>query len=243
MTTPQGSLPAESRHDVLRQLAFRPSRPHLLIGLLFLILGLLGTVAVQQQGTGDVLATARTEDLVRILDDLGEQQTRLSQESQRLAEVRQGLEAGSTVEAAAEAQRRLAALEVLSGTTPVTGPGVRVTLSDAPGSTSAVDASTVLDAVQELRDAGAQAIQVGPVRVGVATWFADSASGVVADGTSVGTPVTIDAVGDPQTLSAALSIPGGLADTVRTRGADFELTSDPAVSISVTVPTTDNQEG
>ena len=79
------------------------------------------------------------------------------------AEVRQGLEAGSTVEAAAEAQRRLAALEVLSGTTPVTGPGVRVTLSDAPGSTSAVDASTVLDAVQELRDAGAQAIQVGPV--------------------------------------------------------------------------------
>ena len=237
------SLPDPSRPDVLQQLAFRPNRPHLLIGLLFLVLGLLVTVAVQQQGRGDVLASARTEDLIRILDDLGERQARLSEESQRLAAVRQGLQSGSTEEAAAEAQRRLAALQVLSGTTPVAGPGIRVTLTDAPGSASAVDAATVLDAVQELRDAGAQAIQVGPVRVAVSTWFGDSSAGVVADGTAVGTPVTITAIGDPPTMSAALSIPGGLADTVRTRGADFELTSDPAVSISVTVPTTDNQEG
>jgi uncharacterized protein YlxW (UPF0749 family) len=226
----------EQRDDarsLLGQLAFRPSRPHLLIGLLFLLLGLLVTVAIVRPGTEEAWRTARTEDLVQILDDLGARQERLEAESARLTGLQRDLEAGSTADAIAEAQRQLAALRVLTGTTPVSGPGLSITISDPDG---AVDAAVLLDAVQELRDAGAEAIQIGRTRVVVDTWFADTPDGVVASGEPVDSPIRILAIGDPDTMGAALSIPGGLAESVRTRGADFAASTVPELSISVTVP-------
>jgi uncharacterized protein YlxW (UPF0749 family) len=229
--TPEAPTPARS---LLSRLAFQPSRPHLLIGLLFLLLGLLVTVAVVRPGEEPAWQAARAEDLVQILDDLDARQDRLEAEAARLAGVQAELEAGSTADAVAEARRRLAALQVLTGTTPVTGPGVFITLTDPE---NAIDGPVLIDAVQELRDAGAEAIQVGPARVVVDTWFADAPDGgVVVDGEPLESPIRIAAIGDPDTMLAALSIPGGLADSVRTRGAEFAASAVPDLTISVTVP-------
>ncbi len=223
----------ESPRALLGQLAFRPSRPHLLIGMLFLVLGLLVTIAVLRPGEDEPWRTARTEDLVQILDDLGARQDRLEAESVRLSALERDLEAGSQAEAIAEAQRQLAALQVLSGTTPVSGPGVVITINDPDG---VVEAPTILDAVQELRDAGAEAIQVGPSRVVVDTWFVNDEPGISVSGTRVTPPYRIFAIGDPDTMLAALSIPGGVADSVRTRGAQFAASDAQDLTISVTVP-------
>lgn len=238
VSTPQDHLESErpvgdDARTLLGQLAFRPSRPHLLIGLLFLVLGLLVTVAIIRPGTEEPWRTARTEDLVQILDDLSARQERLEAESARLTALQRDLEAGSTVDAVAEAERQLEALQVLTGTTPVSGPGLAITITDPE---RAVDAAVLLDAVQELRDAGAEAIQVGTTRVVVDTWFADGVDGVVASGEPVASPIRILAIGDPETMGAALSIPGGLAESVRTRGADFAASEVQDLSISVTVP-------
>ena len=223
----------ESARSIMRRLSFQPNRPHLLIGLLFLVLGLLVTVAIVRPGEEDTWRNARTEDLVQVLDDLGARQDRLEAESARLAALQADLESGSTVEAVAEAKRRLAALQVLAGTTPVSGPGVRITITDPE---AALDAPVLLDAVQELRDAGAEAISVGATRVVVDTWFAGAGDQMVVNGQPVGAPIRIDAIGDPETMIAALSIPGGLADSVRTRGADFVASPSQDLTISVTVP-------
>lgn len=225
----------ESAWSVLRQLAFTPGRPHLVIGLLFLVLGLLVTVALFRPGADEPWRNARTEDLVQILDDLGARQERLDAESARLTGLQADLERGSTVEALAESQRQLEALEVLTGTTPVAGPGLRITITDAGGQ---VDSTVLLDAVQELRDAGAEAIQVGESRVVVDTWFGDGPDGIVVSGAVLPAPITIIAIGDPEGLAAAMRIPGGLADSVRTRGADFEASTAQSLAISVTVPST-----
>lgn len=221
--------------SLLSQLAFQPSRPHLFIGVLFLVLGLLVTLAIVRPGDDEPWRNARTEDLVQILDDLGARQDRLEAESARLTALQRDLEAGSTVDAVAEAQRQLEALQVLTGTTPVVGPGLTIVITDPDG---VVDAPVLLDAVQELRDAGAEAIQVGSTRVVVDTWFADADGSVVVNGEPVSEPVRIVAIGDPETMAAAVSIPGGLADSVRTRGADFAASTSQALSISVTVPET-----
>ncbi len=221
--------------SLLSQLAFQPSRPHLFIGVLFLVLGLLVTLAIVRPGDDEPWRNARTEDLVQILDDLGARQDRLEAESTRLTALQRDLEAGSTVDAVAEAQRQLEALQVLTGTTPVVGPGLTIVITDPDG---VVDAPVLLDAVQELRDAGAEAIQVGSTRVVVDTWFADADGSVVVNGEPVSEPVRIVAIGDPETMAAAVSIPGGLADSVRTRGADFAASTSQALSISVTVPET-----
>lgn len=228
-----GREPGESPRSLLRQLAYQPSRPHLLIGLLFCLLGLLVAVAIVRGDEEEPWRNARTEDLVQILDDLTARQERLTAESARLAALQQDLEAGSTADAVAEAQRRLAALQVLAGTTAVSGPGVTIRLTDPQG---ALDAPVLVDAVQELRDVGAEAIQVGPARVVASTWFADGDEGVVVDGSPIASPISITAIGDPETMLAAVSIPGGLADSVRTRGADFAASAAQDLTISVTVP-------
>lgn len=230
-----GGAPAtESGRALIRRLAYQPSRPHLMIGALFLLLGLLITVVVVAPSDDeDEWRTARTEDLVQVLDDLSARQARLEEESARLAALQRDLESGSTAEALAEARRQLEALRVMAGTTPVSGPGVAVVIDDPDGR---VDAPVLVNAVQELRDAGAEAIQVGETRVAVDTWFADSDDGVTVGGVPLGRSFEILAIGEPETISAALGIPGGLAESVRTRGADFRTTSDPNLTISVTVP-------
>jgi uncharacterized protein YlxW (UPF0749 family) len=233
-TSPPSTTSSTPR-TLLGQLAFQPSRPHLFIGLLFLVLGLLVTLAIVRPGEDEPWRNARTEDLVQILDDLGARQDRLEAETARLTALQRDLEAGSTVDAVAEAQRQLDALQVLTGTTPVVGPGLSIVITDPEG---VVDAPLLLDAVQELRDAGAEAIQVGSTRVVVDTWFADSDGAVVVNGEPLTGPVRIVAIGDPETMAAAVSIPGGLADSVRTRGADFAASTSQALSISVTVPET-----
>lgn len=205
-----------------------------MIGALFLLLGLLITVVViRPEGEDDQWRTARTEDLVQILDDLGSRQERLEDEAARLVALQRDLETGSTAEALADAQRRLAALQVLSATTAVSGPGLTITLADVAGR---VDSTVLVDAVQELRDAGAEAIQIGDTRVGVSTWFSDGDDGATVNGEPVGDVITIMAIGEPETMSAAMSIPGGLAETVRTRGAQFTATPTTNMTISVTVP-------
>jgi uncharacterized protein YlxW (UPF0749 family) len=190
---------------------------------------------VMKPGADAPWQTARTEDLVQILDGLGARQDRLVAESARLTILEGDLQRGSTTEALAEARRAVAGMQVLAGTTPVTGPGLSITLTDPQG---AIDAPVLIDAVQELRDAGAEAISIGPVRVVADTWFADSADGPVVQGVPLTQPLTIAAIGDPDTMAAALSIPGGLADSVRTRGADFAATAAQSMTISVTVPNT-----
>ncbi len=229
---------AETGRGLLRRLAYQPSRPHLMIGALFLLLGLLITVVVMSPSDDESQwRNARTEDLVQVLDDLSARQVRLEEESSRLAELQRDLESGSTAEALAEARRQLDALRVMSGTTPVSGAGVQISIDDPEGR---IDAGILVNAVQELRDAGAEAIQVGQTRVTVDTWFADSADGVTVGGTPLGRSFAIVAIGEPETMGAAMSIPGGLAESVRTRGAEFGTTSDPNLTISVTVPVTAN---
>ena len=82
----------------------------------------------------------------------------------------------------------------------------------------------LLDIVQELRNAGAEVIQVGGVRVVASTFFDDEGTTVYADNAPVERPLTILAIGDSATLSAAMSIPGGVVDSVSQRATPSNTT-------------------
>ncbi|HEY0638081.1 MAG TPA: DUF881 domain-containing protein, partial [Pseudonocardiaceae bacterium] len=101
------------------------------------------------------------------------------------------------------------------------GPGLSVEITDPAGG---VAPSDLLDAVQELRAAGAEAMQVGPVRVGVESAFTGGPGAVELDGRPLTLPVTLLAIGDPPTLAAALNIPGGVVDTVERAGGEVRIT-------------------
>lgn len=197
----------------------RSTKRQLLVGAICVILGFVAVGTVRINDSVGALTNARESDLVQILDDLTQRRTRLEDETRALTTARDQLLAGSAEQVIAQTRDRVRVLSVLAGTVPVFGPGIRVRLSDPQG---ILDASAILDAVQELRDAGAEAIDINGRRVVVSTWFADGRSrGVIVSGAVVRSPYVITAIGDGDTMAAALNIPGGVADAVNAAGADF----------------------
>ena len=187
--------------------------------LLALAAAVVGFLLVGQlQGARPDAPTLEAEsegDLARILADLNAEadalQNEIAELKVQLGELRRfSRDETAAAEAAAE---QLRSLQVLAGTTPVTGSGIVVTVSD-PNALLTYD--TMIDIVQELRDAGAEAVAVNGIRIGVATAFAEREGKVVVDGQVVSPPYRIMAIGQPATLEGGLKIPGGAVDAVST---------------------------
>jgi uncharacterized protein YlxW (UPF0749 family) len=166
-------------------------------------------VAQISQRDDQRLTGLRQSELVQILDNIGDRRDRLADEQSDLEAEQRELASGANGSQAAieAAQERLDALGILAGTVAAEGTGVEVFISDPKGT---VRAARILDLVQELRDAGAEAIQIGDVRVVAQTAFTDTDGGVAVDGVALEPPYTVLAIGDSETMSRALQIPGGV---------------------------------
>jgi uncharacterized protein YlxW (UPF0749 family) len=208
------------------------NRAAALIGVLLGLLGFALAVQVRSNTATNGLSGARQEDLVRILDDLTSREERLRTQISSLEAARARLTTTGDKNTAAlnEAKTRSQALGVLAGTLPAQGPGITLSMSDPHAKLRAED---ILDAVEELRAAGAEAIQVGQVRIGLNSSFIDDGSTIKADGQPLATPYQILAIGDAATLATALNIPGGVVDTVRQAGGQATITQQDRVVIRV----------
>ena len=225
---------AEARFRLLRAIKPQRNRTQVTLTILFVVLGYALTSALTGSNSDTLLANARQSDLVSVLDDLAQRQARLQTEYDRLETARSNLLGGSKFQALNEAKRRSRALSILAGTEPVSGSGITVSISGN------LTAATLLDAIQELRDAGATAIQISDqdlsVRVVANTWFADSHNGITVSDTALHVPIVISVIGDGQVLTPALKIPGGLQDTVGSGGGTVSVTASPDIEISAVVP-------
>jgi uncharacterized protein YlxW (UPF0749 family) len=201
------------------------------------LLGVLGfVVAIQLTDSTDVLERASRSDLVQILAGLDTRSDQLTAEVTRLEQARADLVAGAgdSEAALAEAQSRLDTFGILAGTVPAEGPGVTMRIADPQGVVTAV---SLLSAIQELRDAGAEALQVDgtndrSVRVVASTAFADEPTGGVSvGGVALSQPYLVRAIGDPDTRSAALAIAGGAVPSLTSAGATVTVTSPSLVVV------------
>jgi uncharacterized protein YlxW (UPF0749 family) len=223
---PSQPTTAEARARLRRALSLRRGPGQAVAAVLLGILGFL--LAIQLTDATDVLARASRADLVAILSGLDTRADQLEAELARLEQARSDLLAGAgdSEAALADAQARLDTFGILAGTVAAEGPGVSVRIVDPKGSVGAV---ALLGAVQELRDAGAEALQIrgGPdrvVRVVASTPFADVPSGGVSVGdVALSPPYTVQAIGDPDTLQTALRIPGGAVASIGSAGATVDV--------------------
>ena len=122
---------------------------------------------------------------------------------------------------------------MLAGTAPATGPGVTIVIDDPNGT---VPPEVLLAAMQELRNAGSEAMQVNGVRIGVDSYFSGVGGAVVTDGVALTAPYSLVAIGDPPTLTAAMQIPGGVSDTVRRAGGTLTIQSADSVTVDALRP-------
>ncbi len=226
--TTRGTAYVPGRHEVTmaaersgwRTLA-RAVRPRMttsqiLVGLLCAVLG-FALVVQLTQAPRDKLAGVRQSDLVRLLDETTQQADDLEGRVRGLEATRDRLRSGSDQQRAALelAETQAETQGILSGRLRAHGPGVRIEITDA----AKVKAFALFNTLEELRNAGAEAIEVNDVRLVTTSSFVDSANGIVVDGRTIHPPYAWTAIGDPPTMETALEIPGGAMASVRADGA------------------------
>jgi uncharacterized protein YlxW (UPF0749 family) len=210
---------------------------NLIIALLIGLLGFALIAQVHSNSNESTLANDRPDDLVRILSDLDARRDRLSTEISSLQGTVRQLNSGAQSRQAAldAAAKRANELGILGGTLPATGPGLVIDLIPAPK--QQISADRVLDTVEELRGAGAEAMQINgtgsaAVRIVASTYFTDATGGVDVDGQIIGGTLTVTVIGDPQTMQAALSIAGGVVDSVRNDGGTVQVNTPGTVQVT-----------
>ena len=207
----------------------RPARGQLIAAVL---LALLGVALVAQVRSADDagLAQLRQSELVALLDDASERVDALQDEVRQLEDDKERLAGLEGDEAAARAaQDRLDSYAILAGTVPVEGSGVQVYVNDPAG---VMTQTMLLDAIQELRDAGAEAIQIGSQRVVASTYVGvDEDGAVTLDGKTLVPPYRITAIGGSHTLAGAMAIPGGFSDSVRGAGGTVQVVESESLVI------------
>lgn len=119
--------------------------------------------------------------------------------------------------------------KLIAGLTEVTGPGITVELTDSKKTVESfldigggvIHDTDVLKTVNELWNAGAEAVSVNGKRVGPRTNFRCVGSTILIDSIRIAPPIRIEAIGDPQTLLGAINMPGGPLEEIRSSDASM----------------------
>lgn len=233
--TPREAASEEARRK-------RISGAGVLIGVLLALFGFTLVVQVRSNANDSAYASAREGDLLQIMSDLDAAERRLNQDVVSLEQTKRELQSGAAGRdaALAEAKARADALGILAGTLKARGKGVTLSFYDETGK---IKAGTLLNAVQELRGAGAEALQIdgagGSVRIIASTSFVDADGGVRVDGRRLTGPYTIRAIGDPAALKPAMEIAGGVVAATRGDGGNVIVSPMEVVEINEVRPTPD----
>lgn len=208
----------------------RGMRAQILLAVMSVLLG-IGIVVQVQHTQEDQYSALRQDDLVRLLDEVTQRNEELTDQRSQLRRDLSALTSGSGDRRLAEDYATLQA--ILAGTVPVEGPGVVVTVKDPQ---SAVDAQRMVHMLEEMRNAGAEAISVSGQRLTTTSAFVDTSAGLTVNGHSISPPYEWRAIGDPQTLAVALDIPGGALASMRNVGAQVSMEQRDLVQITAVRP-------
>ena len=192
--------------------------------LAFATAGVLFATSAGAARGGDLRGGSRSDiaDLIRAeqrrADEVTRRVDRLREEVRAATE-----QAGATDRRVAAEQRRSAGLEIAAGTASVVGPGLTVTLADAPRSADRVlpeDASPddlvvhqqdVQAVVNALWDGGAEAMRIMDQRVITTSAVRCVGNTLILQGRVYSPPYTITALGDPDRLRQTLDNSAGVA--------------------------------
>ncbi len=216
-------------------------RSGIVVGVIIAILAFTITVQWNQDDESEDFSGVRGVELAELLKSLDATNARLSEQIDTLRATRNELRDSTrnSEEAQKAAVERANALAILAGTVGAEGEGIEITITAPAG---AVTASVLLDAVQEMRDAGAEVIALnGVARIVAQTWFLDDDAGVRVSGRVLKPPYVLEVIGDPDTLADAVTFRGGLADRVESRGGDVTVERRRRIEVTAVADAPDPQ--
>ncbi len=197
-------------------------RHQVTIAAVTFLLGILVVVQLRAQTEGSPLAQLSSQDLTVLVASLNGRNDQLRREVATLER-----DLGSLTEDEARGEislddlrAELERIRAYAGLSAVVGSGVVVTISGP------IDGGGLQDLVNELRNAGAEAISISGVR-DVPGLVAEGVGGqVTLDGAPLGPTVDLEAIGAPDKLTGSLTRSGGVIAQLAA--------TQPAVVVTVT---------
>ena len=106
-------------------------------------------------------------------------------------------------------------LNIALGTVPVEGPGLIITVPE--NSENYFGSQDIIDIINELWNAGAEAVSVNGWRVSNNTFFqpTNELSTIIMNDRKISYPYVIKAIGQPAALDKGISIPSGIIDNLK----------------------------
>jgi len=171
-----------------------------------LLLGFLLVTQLRSQARPTELSSLSAQDLSTLIETLSDRNRQLrSAVADAREQLREYTAAESQGQSALDVSREdLLRITAFGGLEAVQGQGIVVTVDGQ------LDSIAVNDLLNELRNAGAEAIAVDSVRITARSVCVQAPLTLQIDGTKVGKQFTMRAVGDPEGLLAALQRPGGI---------------------------------
>lgn len=184
----------------------RTRNGRLALAAMAFLLGFLVVVQIRAQGGGSDLENRTAQELTLVVANLNTRNDQLRTEVAVLEQQLAGHQAAQArgESSAGQIQADVDRVRAWSGMSGVTGPGVRVTLrGPIPG-------TAVGDLLNELRNAGAEALSVSGVRVAAGTVVAGEPGELSVENTPLDQVLVVEAIGNSATLTGTLARAGGI---------------------------------
>lgn len=160
----------------------------------------------------------------------------LEKKEARLESLRESVSESSETSEAVKAE--LEKNNMALGYSEVIGPGVTVTLKDGEVSNSKLDVSSYLvhysdliEVINALKNAGAEAISVNGERIVNTTAITCAGNIIKINNEKVGVPFVINAIGSKEKLYGAITMLGGYIDKLKEDGVGVEITQQNSITI------------
>jgi uncharacterized protein YlxW (UPF0749 family) len=176
-----------------------------------MLIGLLGVGQLNSQARPNEVSSLTAPELSTLIETLTARNRELRT---GLADIREQLRqyqlSGPQSESALQVSREdLRRISAFGGLAAVDGQGI---VMDVDGD---LDAIALNDLINELRNAGAEAIAVNDVRVTAGSVAAEGPRALELDGVEVGHHFTLRAIGSPDGLFGAMQRPGGIISQLK----------------------------
>jgi uncharacterized protein YlxW (UPF0749 family) len=204
-------------------------RNSLTVAAVALVLGALIVVQIRSQNQTGGLEVLSAQELTVLVANLN---TRNDQLRTEIASLDQELRALGASESRGETslgqlQLDLTRVRAWAGLSPVSGPGVRITV------TGPIPGSAVEDLLNELRNAGAEAIGIADVRMVPGEVVAGEAGELSIDNTLLDDPFEVRAIGNAETLTGTLTRAGGIVAQLAATFPDAQLIVTPVSNLQL----------
>ncbi|HEY3079697.1 MAG TPA: DUF881 domain-containing protein [Chloroflexota bacterium] len=183
-----------------------------------LLFGVLLMIQFRTQGKiAKSLQTESSTDQAQIIGNLYDANIALRNEvaslARQLEQQRDEAAPGRVSELTADLEK----LRVVNGTAPTTGPGVKLTIA------ADVRIEDVQDLVNELRNAGAEAVALNGGRITARSALRSDRGQVVLNDRRVVAPYVFEVIGSPEILERAITRKGGLLSYLQNTYPDGQI--------------------